>query len=158
MQATKAPVSLHFCAGSPEPSLLVNAVRNKISCVGSYEDFVFECCPHATNFLHKAAFQRVQQQCFSLLPLPWPLISWEFRHFRPSEKRGELKRCNSHVAAYISVLKFLKVSVKSITHFKIVIALYMPFLFFKHCHSVDSIDSINVDTYPTDPIRSVWSG
>ena len=31
--------------------------------------------------------------------------------------------------AYISALKFLQVSVKSITHFKIVIALYMPVLF-----------------------------
>ena len=28
-------------------------------------------------------------------------------------------------------------------------------LIFKHCYSVDSIDSISVDTYPTDPIRSV---
>ena len=54
---------------------------------------------------------------------------------------GELKRCNGHVTAYISVLKFLQVSVKSITHFKIVIALYMPVLFFKHCHSVDRINS-----------------
>ena len=39
---------------------------------------------------------------------------------------GGFKRCNSHVAAYISELKFLQVSVKSITHLKIVIALYMP--------------------------------
>ena len=31
--------------------------------------------------------------------------------------------------AYISVLKFLQVSAKSIAHFKIVIALYMPVLF-----------------------------
>ena len=44
-------------------------------------------------------------------------------------KRGKFKRCNSHVTAYISVLKLLQVSVKSITHFKIVIALYMPVLF-----------------------------
>ena len=36
---------------------------------------------------------------------------------------------NSHMTAYISVLKFLQVSVKSITHFKIAIALYMPVLF-----------------------------
>ena len=42
---------------------------------------------------------------------------------------GEFKRCNSHVTAYIYVLKFLQVSVKSITHFKIAIALYMPVLF-----------------------------
>ena len=33
------------------------------------------------------------------------------------------------MTAYISVLKFLQVSVKSIAHFKIVIALYMPVLF-----------------------------
>ena len=33
------------------------------------------------------------------------------------------------MTAYISVLKFLQVSVKSITHFKIVIALYMSVLF-----------------------------
>ena len=71
---------------------------------------------------------------------------------------GEFKWCNSHVTAYISVLKFLQVSVKNITRFKTVIALHMPVLFFKHCHSVESIDSINVDTDPTDPIRSVWSG
>ena len=71
-----------------------------------------------------------------------------------SEKREEFKRCNSHVTANISVLKFLQVSVKSITYiFKIVIALYMTV--FRHCHSVDSIDSISVDTDPTDPIRSV---
>ena len=68
---------------------------------------------------------------------------------------GGFKRCNSHVMAYISVLKFLQVSVISITHFKIVIVLYMP-VFFKHCYSVDSISgSISVDTYPTYPIRSV---
>ena len=42
---------------------------------------------------------------------------------------GKFKRCNSHMTAYISVLKFLQVSVKSITHFKIAIALYMPVLF-----------------------------
>ena len=71
---------------------------------------------------------------------------------------GGFKRCNSHAMAYISVLKFLQVSAKSITHFKIVIALYMPVLFFKHYHSVDSIDSISVNTDPTDPIRTVWSG
>ena len=70
-----------------------------------------------------------------------------------SEKREEFKRCNSHVTAYISELKILQVSVESNTHFKIVIALYMTV--FKHCHSVDSIDSISVDTDPTDPIRSV---
>ena len=68
---------------------------------------------------------------------------------------GGFKRCNSHVTAYKSVLKFLQVSVKSITHFKTVIALYMPVLFFKHCHLVDRIHSISVDTYPTDLIRSV---
>ena len=33
------------------------------------------------------------------------------------------------MTAYIYVLKFLQVSVKSITSFKIVIALYMPVLF-----------------------------
>ena len=54
--------------------------------------------------------------------------------------------------AYISVLKFLQVCVKSIIHFKIVIALYVPVLFFKHCHSVESTDSISVDTDPTSPI------
>ena len=43
--------------------------------------------------------------------------------------------------AYISVLKFLQVSVKSITHFKIVIALYKSVLFSNHYHSVDSIGS-----------------
>ena len=55
----------------------------------------------------------------------------------------------------IYLLKFLQVSAKSITHFEIVTALYMPVLFSKHRHSVDSINSISVDTYPTDPIRSV---
>ena len=70
-----------------------------------------------------------------------------------SEKREEFKRCNSHVTVYISVLKILQVGVKSITHFKIVIALYITV--FKHCHLVDIIDSISVDTDPTDPIRSV---
>ena len=57
------------------------------------------------------------------------------------------------MTAYISVLKFLQVRVKSITHFKIVIALYMPVSFFKLCHSVDSIDSISVDTDTADPRR-----
>ena len=33
------------------------------------------------------------------------------------------------MTAYISVLEFLQVNVKSITHFKIVIALYMQVLF-----------------------------
>ena len=47
---------------------------------------------------------------------------------------GEFKRCNSHVMAYISVLKFLQVSVESITHFKSVIVLYKSVLVFKHCH------------------------
>ena len=45
-----------------------------------------------------------------------------------------------------SELKFLQVNVKSITQFKSVITLYMPVLLFKHCHSVDSIGSISVDT------------
>ena len=70
------------------------------------------------------------------------------------KSRGGCKCCKSHMTAYISVLKIQQVSVKSITHFKIVIALYMPVLFFKHCHSVDSIDSISVNTYPNDSIRS----
>ena len=97
-----------------------------------------------------------EENCLkNLLPLPCPQILGNFDIFRLSEKRGELKRCNSHVTAYKSVLKFLQVSVKSITYFKIVIALYMPVLFFKHCHLVDSIDAISVDTYPTGPIRSV---
>ena len=52
-----------------------------------------------------------------------------FLGFLKSGGGGEFKRCNSHVTAYISVLKFLQVSVKSITHFKIAIALYMPVLF-----------------------------
>ena len=76
---------------------------------------------------------------------------------RLSEKRGgggEFKTCNSHVTAYISVLNFLQVCVKSITYFKIVIALYMAVVFLKHCHSVDSFDSISVDTDPNDPIQS----
>ena len=71
------------------------------------------------------------------------------------ESGGNFKRCNSHVTTYISVLKFLQVSVKSITHFKSVIASYKSVLVFKHCHSVDSIDSIRVDPDQTDPIRSV---
>ena len=65
---------------------------------------------------------------------------------------GGFKQCNSHVTAYIALLKFLQVSVISITHFNSVIALYMPVLLFKHCHSVESIDSISVDTDPTDTI------
>ena len=83
---------------------------------------------------------------------------WEFRHFRLSEKRGGggggggFKQCNSHVTAYIALLKFLQVSVISITHFNSMIALNMPVLLFKHCHSVESIDSISVDTDPTDTI------
>ena len=100
-----------------------------------------------------------EENCLkNLLPLPGPLISWEFRHFKLSEKRGEFKRCNSHVTAYISVLKFLQVSVKNITHFKSAIALYKvskgarSVLYFTHCHSVDSINSISVDPEPTDPI------
>ena len=36
-----------------------------------------------------------------------------------------------------------------------VIALYKSILFFKHCHLVDSFDSISVDPDQTDPIRSV---
>ena len=69
---------------------------------------------------------------------------------------GEFKWCNSHVTAYISVLNFLQVSVKSITHFKIVIAFSVHASFiFKHCHSVESTDSISVDKDPTDTIRSV---
>ena len=64
---------------------------------------------------------------------------------------GEFIWCNSHVTAYKSVLKFLQVGVKSITNFK----MYKSVLFFKYCHSVDSIDSISVDTEPTEPIRSV---
>ena len=64
---------------------------------------------------------------------------------------GEFKRCNSNVMAYISVLKFLQVSVKSITQFKSVIALYKSVLFLS-CHLVDSIDSISADPDPTDPI------
>ena len=40
------------------------------------------------------------------------------------ERVGGFKRCNSHATALISVFKFLQVSVKSITHFKSVIALY----------------------------------
>ena len=65
-----------------------------------------------------------EENCLmNLLPLPWPLISWEFRHFLGFLKSGgKFKWCNSHVTAYISVLKFLQVSVKSITNFKIVIA------------------------------------
>ena len=59
------------------------------------------------------------------------------------------------MTAYISVLKFLQVSAKSITHFKIAIALYMPVLFFKHCHLVEITDSISVNTDPNDLIRSV---
>ena len=62
------------------------------------------------------------------------------------------KQCNSHVTAYIALLKFLQVSVISIIHFNSVIALYMQVLLFKHCHSVESIDSISVDTDPTDTI------
>ena len=77
--------------------------------------------------------------------MPCPVISWEFPHFL-----GFLK--NSHVTANISVLKFLQVSVESITDFKSVIALYKLALLFKHCHSVDSIDLISVDPEPTDPI------
>ena len=70
-----------------------------------------------------------------------------------SEKQGgEFKPCNSHVMAYISVLKFLQVSVKSITYFKRVTALYKSVLLFKHCHSVDSINSIRVDPEPNDLI------
>ena len=42
---------------------------------------------------------------------------------------GNLNGVTAIVTAYISVLKFLQVSVKSITHFKIVIALYMSVLF-----------------------------
>ena len=75
-----------------------------------------------------------------------------------SEKRGEFKRCKSHVTAYISALKFLQVSVKSIIYFKSVIALYKSVLFFKLCHSVDCIDSITDDPEQTDPIPSVWLG
>ena len=36
---------------------------------------------------------------------------------RLSEKRGEFKRCNSHVAACIFVLQFLQLTVKSIKLF-----------------------------------------
>ena len=46
------------------------------------------------------------------------------------------------MTAYIALLKFLQVSVISITHFNSVIALCMPVLLFKHCHSVESIDSM----------------
>ena len=65
---------------------------------------------------------------------------------------GGFKQCNSHVMAYIALLKFLQVSVISITHFNSVIALYIPVLLFKHCHSVEIFDLISVDTDPTDPI------
>ena len=75
-----------------------------------------------------------------------------FLGFLKSGGFGGFKQCNSHVMAYIALLKFLQVSVTSITHFNSVIALYMPVLLFKHCHSVESIDSISVDTDPTDPI------
>ena len=53
--------------------------------------------------------------------------------------------------AYIALLKFLQVSVISFTHFNSVIALYIPVLLFKHCHSVKIFDLISVDTDPTDP-------
>ena len=68
-------------------------------------------------------------------PDPRPL-AWVFRHFRLTEKRGGggLKRRNSGVTAYISVFKFLQVSVKSIV-----------ILIFKHCHLVCSLDSISVN-------------
>ena len=54
--------------------------------------------------------------------------------------------------AYIALLKFLQVSVISITHFNSVIALYIPVLLFKHCHSVEIFDLISVDADPTDSI------
>ena len=73
--------------------------------------------------------------------------------FLKSGGGGEFKRCNSHVMAYISVRTFLQVCVKSIAHFKSVIALHVSFIF-KHCHSVDSIDSISVDTDPSEPMRA----
>ena len=60
------------------------------------------------------------------------------------------------MTAYIFALKFLQVSVKSIAHFKIMIALYMPVFFFKHCHKVDSINSISVDTDPTDVCKDIF--
>ena len=75
-----------------------------------------------------------------------------FLGFRKSGGAGEFKQCNSHVMAYIALLKFLQVSVISIIHFNSVIVWYMPVLLFKHCHSVESIDSISVDTDPTDTI------
>ena len=37
-------------------------------------------------------------------------------------------------------------------------SVYMPVLFFKHCHSVESTDSISVDTDPTDTIRKFDPG
>ena len=36
MQAAKALVSLHICADTPEPSLLVSVISTKISCAVSY--------------------------------------------------------------------------------------------------------------------------
>ena len=52
---------------------------------------------------------------------------------------GGFKRCNSHLTAYITVLKFLQVSVKSITHFKIVIVLYMPVVFLSTANTISLI-------------------
>ena len=46
---------------------------------------------------------------------------------RSASKKRPIR--SSIQTVYISVLKFLQVKIKSITHFKIVIALYMPVLF-----------------------------
>ena len=57
------------------------------------------------------------------------------------------------MTAYIFVLKFLQVCVKSFTHLKSVIALYKSVLFLSTASKLIVSDSNSVDPDPTDPIR-----
>ena len=59
------------------------------------------------------------------------------------------------MTAYRFVLKFLQVSVKSITHLKSAIALYKSVLFLSNAIKLIVSDSISVDPDPTGPIDTI---